>query len=931
VNGQFLSPKALLSGVLKSAATPNDPGFAGNIMQEIQAFQTTLSQMGLGVLVPKFSIDGIRFDSMKIDMSAADKFQIARIVPQNASFSFLGVNADLSNLNFATLTAADFTELKLPPIPGGLAKAMRFKFDVAKDVLGALAPTVFFDLVIKEEQTAANKTKYSFGSFDFRFKAPEVAFGCDKNIPSIVLDKSPANFAGAPIQGNLKAGHFTLKPDYPLLSDNGSGRISGTGTIDVDILGPFRTLSVTFTDVQVDRSGRIVDGEVITGGDSGLFNSPDLTGVLSTVQGQVDNMMAGLNSQFSLPVVIGKKASGENERDQGLILMGLVFAPDKATARAKVIFDPGNGRPIEFVADGLTIVPNGIASFDIAVGLAADYPFQPIDGINPLVFKKYNPADTSGSYIKLDCRGFLEFNMAASYSFSKDMLVSLDHPNDPVTGTFVFNSKKWGEFIAKLTGVGRFTFPGLDGFEMSVSDAYVDFSKVRNVDNFKIPEDYNDPGLLWRGFYMPNLTIKLPPEFALSSSGRTPTITCANMLIDNQGLSFSLFGLNLMDGAVGGWNFALDSMGLTVVSNTLTNGAVSGKINVPLMEEPMGYLGSFSKDQNGFWALRLRPTNNTRFQLSALHAYLDLTTSSEIVLGSVPYPLPNNPSNRKFKPYANLYGTIGVDLKRSDFPSELETAIGFIEKIIGQPFDFKPPAISLYGLKINHPDLPAGKKFGLDTFEIIGSLSLGGHELQFKDMRLKDLPLVLNNQTFEGINLQFDVDLSPLKFSLGIWGKKDPVTGKYGFGKLTLDVNLPKLSCKPNPNSKFTIAGGSSKVDVPFLSATYNIAPVAGTSNYTTNGMNAAVFPFSLAAKLKSLGSELPFDLKLPSMDSDDLQNLDFSILGITFNGTTGAAFLNAELTFRVRGTDVSFIASLPIHPDGISFDEIRVGPGKDY
>jgi hypothetical protein len=95
-------------------------------------------------------------------------------------------------------------------------------------------------------------------------------------------------------------------------------------------------------------------------------------------------------------------------------------------------------------------MPNGVANFDVAVGLARDYEFQPINSLNPLVFKAYNAASNTGSFIKMDCKGFLEFNMQASYTFSEDMLVSLDHPDEPVTGTFSINTIKWGEFMADI-------------------------------------------------------------------------------------------------------------------------------------------------------------------------------------------------------------------------------------------------------------------------------------------------------------------------------------------------------------------------------------------------------------------------------------------------------------------------------------------------
>jgi hypothetical protein len=943
LNGQFQSPKADLSGLLTAAATQGDPGFAGKIMEQIEALQKAATDLGLGALVPQLNIDGIRFDNMKIDLMAADKFQIRSIVPQNAGFQFLGINADLSSLNFATLSAADLTKLNMASLPNVIPRSMNFKMDIAKDILGALAPSVAFTLVVKEETTTANKTKYSFGGFDLQFTAPDIAIGCNLNIPPIPLDASPANFATAPIQGNLKAGHFILKPKYPLTSDNGTGLISGTGTVDVDILGPFKTLGVTFNNVQVDQSGRIVTGEVITGGDANLFNAPNLSGVMSNVQSQVNSMVAGMN-QFNLPVVMGKKANGENERDQGLILMGLVFGPSKATARAKVIFDPaGNGNFIEFVAEGLELMPNGVANFDVAVGLARDYEFQPINSLNPLVFKAYNAASNTGSFIKMDCKGFLEFNMQASYTFSEDMLVSLDHPDEPVTGTFSINTIKWGEFMADIDGLGRFTFPGMDGFEMNVSAAYIDFSRERNVATIEFPENYNNGGVpsqpfRWRGFYMPNLSIKLPPEFSLSSKG-APTLTCRNMLIDDQGMSFSLFGNNLIDGNVEGWGFALDSVGITVVSNSLTNGALAGSIVMPLMDAPMNYIGNLEKDGAGFWGLKLRPIQKTHFALTAINSYIDIEPSSEIVLTTVPHPTIEG--KRVFKPYASLYGKLGVDVKKSDFQAAgdniIMDAIAVVENVLDAEFSFVPPAISLYGLKINHPDLPPGKKFGLDAYEIEGNITLGGKELKLDQMDFLDEIVNIKGVNYEGLGIQFNIDVSPLTCKLGIWAKKNPTTGKYGFGKFVFEVNAPKMSCVADPNNpaKFTVGSGIDVIQIPFLACKFAVMPVPSSPNFRTAPNNSAgpiKFPFSLIEKLKQIGSELPFGLAIPSVQSTGASPdtpFDFIISGITFK-PDGLATMNAELKVRIDGKDVSFVSSLPIDKRGIYFNDIRVGLGKD-
>ncbi len=670
LNGVFQSPKADLSGLLTAAVTSGDPGFAGHIMQEIQSLQQTLTAAGLGSVVPKLDMDGIRFTGLKIDLAAADKFQIESIVPQNASLQFLGFNADLSTMNFSSLDAAQLATMGITAAQNVLSRGLQFHVDIARDLLGSLAPTATFTVVVNESPNGSGGTKYAFGGFDLQFAGPNVTFNCAANLDPL---PAPGNPATGNIQGQfaqLKTGYFTLTPNFPLTADNGAGTISGTGKIDVDILGPFRTLNVTFNAVKVDQSGRIIEGEVITGGGAGLFNSPNLSGVLSNVQGQVDAMVNGMNS-FNLPVVLGVQGNGESERDQGLIIMGLVFKPTEAKAQAKVIFPAGGGQFAEFVIEGLTMVPNGVANFDLAVGLAHDLNFQPVSGLNPLIFKHYNSADHTGSFIRLDCHGFLEFNLAGSYAFPQSQLVSLDHPGQPVVANFNVNSQKWGDFMGQLDSLGAFELATMPGFAFHVSDAYLDFSQTRNPSPLVFPNNYNSGATAtapfnWRGFFIKQIGLTLPDMFALSG-GTPPSFSGENLLIDAQGASATLIGRNVVDGNIDGWGFALDSLGLTIVANQLTEGGLSGHLEVPLVDDPLPYSGALTRDAQGFFTMTLQPSVTTQLNISALKSHITLNDSTVVTLTTVPDPKPGKPNNRKFKPYADLYGSVGSERQQCRF------------------------------------------------------------------------------------------------------------------------------------------------------------------------------------------------------------------------------------------------------------------------
>ena len=214
----------------------------------------------------------------------------------------------------------------------------------------------------------------------------------------------------------------------------------------------------------------------------------------------------------------------------------------------------------------------------------------------------------------------------------------------------------------------------------------------------------------------------------------------------------------------------------------------------------------------------------------------------------------------KFKPFADLHGGIGLTITNDDFNNplftgqEVQDAKAFIESVLGVPIVFAPPSINFKGFKINHPSLPKGKTFGLDDYQVIGSIPIGSFELNLNELKLIEASEMsfkgsgsgssnfgsnfgnssgsssgnssgsnsgsnsgsgiggiggvgnVGSIKLPGVGLGFKVSLPGVAFDVNFWAKEEIVNvanstktkKKYSFGKIELKAELPKFECGKN-------------------------------------------------------------------------------------------------------------------------------------
>ena len=548
---------------------------------------------------------------------------------------------------------------------------------------------------------------------------------------------------------------------------------SGKGSVFIPFL--LSNLRVTFTDLTINTDGVAFSGEIEADIDTDL-----LPGSLSSDEGEITASAPGIDqlndyvntesrkvsemdqsSTLGLPFALDKNVGGI---DYNVIITGITFEMDIAYLNAALsIEDPESGNSIAFGGKGICFQPFGVGGAGSAeLYLLEDFSLGDYSELD-ITFKAPGD-DNPGSYISFDCQGFVELNIEGEYEFPEDILASPDGPG-PVTATFNINTTEWGQFIASID-MGDFEIQGVNGYTFSLNEAYIDYSDNANPADLEFPSDYENDGDDWKGFYLASVSVTLPGD--LTRSTGELSFGAENIIIDQSGVSGTAFGAGLLDlqtGRLSDWAFSLDTVSLTLVSNSLSEGKLLGEIHVPITakDNPLAYEGVMTPTDEGIdLQFGIQPTEN--IEVSMWAASLTLESSSVIAVSK---------TSEGFKPYTELHGNIGLTLEIQD----------------GNEFSFE--AMAFEGLKVNHPD--EDSRLVVDAFSLFGGgdgfeeeEETAGEEAGEEEQEtLSGFPVSFSNVDFvsgpgDEAGIAFDLNLNLTGDALGVSGTAGlTVTGDY--------------------------------------------------------------------------------------------------------------------------------------------------------
>lgn len=329
----------------------------------------------------------------------------------------------------------------------------------------------------------------------------------------------------------------------------------------------------------------------------------------------LDNLTPYLTGDTPIALPIGiKKEVGSSKFIMGVskIKLGKDYSELEIFVRIQLpqVDETGKQRELFFGASGVKLSHKGGLFGDADLVLLGDVgiPFQ---GKEILMILKGGFDLKSGdldkkTYVTIDCNGFKELGLAVDVEFSREKLLPVKADNTidnskisgtnilkKVTTSFEIVASDWNDILVEVN-LPKFQVPTLKNTIFELNTAVFDFSDVRNSGNMTWPQGYQETYLiegeedLWRGVYVESLTIVLPKQFSKKGSNTRVAFGAEKMLIDNNGVTGTFKGENILpiqEGSADGWQFSVDRFQVSFLAGNLISAGFGGAIVLPVTTE----------------------------------------------------------------------------------------------------------------------------------------------------------------------------------------------------------------------------------------------------------------------------------------------------------------------------------------------------------
>lgn len=483
---------------------------------------------------------------------------------------------------------------------------------------------------------------------------------------------------------------------------------------------------------------------------------------------------------------------------------------------------PDREEPLMFGAEDIKLSHEGDIIGDARLSLLSDIEI-PIGNNNVLLRLKggYNKDTGQASeqtYAAIDCQGLKQLGIAAEIELSDNLCSPVDAdgniiPNRKVTGEFQIQAADWSDIVARVS-LPSFEIKGLTGFVWNIRDAVFDFSDQRNDATLVFPSEYRQyliPGneVLWKGIYVKDLSVTLPPQFAKEKKERV-SFFAQNMLIDDNGIT-GIFGaeniLSFNEGNASGWSFSVDLFSLRLTANRLEEASFKGVLGLPVSDNTkLMYDGQIAAGDK--YLMRVSKMDTLAFDIFQARAELDPNSYIEFKV-----------VDKQFRPEAMLHGRMTINVTSSEADTSANassssekgkslTAIQGIEFrslhlkteapfITAQYFGYKGEAklmnfpISIHEISLRSSGYEAALGIDMDvslgTFKASGKIEIAGEMQEGKLSRWKykktDIGYIQLSATI--------AELMKLEGGLAIM-RDDPVYGDGFSGNLSVNFTKDK-------------------------------------------------------------------------------------------------------------------------------------------
>ncbi len=778
---------------------------------------------------------------------------------------------------------------------------------------------------------------------------------CQVQEPKATANQEPIGVLS--LNDLVEVGDFDLRIT-DLVKTSGLGA-EGYGQIMIPFLD--LGIKVSFKDLKVNTDYRSFGGEVtsiqydqrLEGLQAKADGSLDFSDVAPFTSEEIKRMVAGVPDAgnpdlIRLPISLTKPLNRflREKIPFELTVARIDFPPGGATCDLMVVIPNEQGEYLRFGGANVRLGPNGIDLSDLKLFLGEDMPFWPLGKsyVNVSAREAERGAD-QGSFVAFDCNGFRHYNLQATYAFPRDELLPISADAEQLSARMTIQTEKLGPVITEAF-MEPFTHPALPGWQFNPSQILVDLHPADSISGMVFSPLYPGSGKAWTGFDLRGLTIELPAELRDVDSTSIAQINIDYLLYDGRGLTAKLGADELRkfeDKGEANWPFQIDALSWESEQGIAGPVDLTGQVRILPLDVLFGYSGQWSRNTDDEYHFDLHPQGSGALPLFPM--VIDLEPGSEVHL----YSKQNGPDLS----YATLEATARVAVNQSQFDqyakeeeqlnwSMIKQGLGLAENT---DFNFDIENLKIHGFLIDHPDLPSGTRIGVRQIELPeGDVHLGGQAMQVNAIGFLDQNFVLEDQSFPGLGLSFDLSSGNQAVQTVFWaGKHANPTIPFRMTYLQLDraalVTAP-FTCvcdpiKTNPSASSYAVIASRDSDLTFLEpaacTTYSgscNAPVSGSQNSDlTIGRKVWVGAFQMiVSRLDPNGTSGEGRIALPFLGSEiatAFTGLRIDGLGQMMAGEV-TSIAESGLPEDLGQKMVEINEGLPLQLDGKEIDMIR-------
>lgn len=346
------------------------------------------------------------------------------------------------------------------------------------------------------------------------------------------------------------------------------------------------------------------------------------TGAIAAV-----NLISGEEKDLLLPARISLPRRSKDAAKNSIVnvnLVGMEFAPQYATMNLLGGMKMPEGDTTDpyvlLAAPRVCVKPDKLFPNAGHLSLLKDVTCTDKSGYN-ITFKApkdfLNPQDGCYMVFGNDSIGGLhaqmEMNIPQLCKDNNGEVVEGEHPKLTIAAYI----HDWDDWTAEAK-MEAFQHKSVPGFTFNPGNVVIDHSAKANARGMvSFPEGYDKAKagittseLAWQGIYIGNVEVKLPKSFKLLKSGNDRAKVLLNhFFVDKSGISMSSEINNLFSAgykpdengnnvAIGGWGFAIKTMGISVVQNSFNKFFFEGQCAVPLIKDNAGNARSINFECN---------------------------------------------------------------------------------------------------------------------------------------------------------------------------------------------------------------------------------------------------------------------------------------------------------------------------------------------